>query len=207
MLNICVPVLKRYDLLRGMVKSCQGSNLRPDLYYIIDNGQNERQLLGALSDFDITVRVHTPKKPMGVAESWNWFIKNVAEERVITNDDILFAPNSLGQMVATKSSLVWASGFSCFLLRDKCVETIGLFDETISPGYAYYEDDDYLQRIDGRGTRARSTTAEDVDCGVLHLKSQTLVASTHEEILEHHRRFKIAQANYAKKWSLEEAFR
>jgi hypothetical protein len=41
----------------------------------------------------------------------------------------------------------------------------------------------------------------------VHLKSQTLLASSHDEILEHHRRFKIAQANYARKWHLEEAFK
>lgn len=207
MINVCVPVLRRYDLLRGMVQSCLAGTVRPECYYIVDNGQNGRRLMEALGDFDIVARVHTPKKPLGVAESWNWFIRHVPEERVIANDDILFGPDSLRQMVASRASLVWASGFSCFLLRDECVAKLGTFDEEISPGYGYYEDDDYLQRLDGRGTRERATTAENVDCGVRHLKSQTLVAASHQEKLEHHRRFKIAQTNYAKKWSLEEAFK
>jgi len=208
MINVCVPVLKRYDLLREMVKSCQGSNIRPDCYYIIDNGQDGKKLMAALRDFDIHARVHTPTKPLGVAESWNWFIKRVPEERVIANDDLIFAPDSLGKLVASKADLIWAagSGFSCFVLRDACIEKIGLFDEAISPGYGYYEDEDYLQRLDGRGTRSPSAVAETVECGVVHLKSQTLVAASHTELLEHHRKFKIAQANYAKKWHLEEAF-
>lgn len=209
MINICVPVLKRYDLLRELVKSCRSSNTRPSNYYIIDNGINHPALMKALGDFDITIKVHTPEKNLGVAASWNWFIKHVPEERVIVNDDIIFAPDSLDLLVGSKASLVWAKGcgFSCFVLRDVCVEKIGMFDETISPGYGYYEDEDYLQRLDGRGTRERVTTAEEIDSGVTHPKSSTLQASSHEELLEHHRKFKIAQANYAKKHGVEADFR
>lgn len=207
MINICVPVLKRYDLLRQMVASCEAGTVKPDTYYIIDNGRDNAQLMNALGDFDISAKVHTPAKPKGVAESWNWFINNVVEERIIVNDDIIMGSDAIRRMIASPASLVWASGFSCFLLRDECVAKLGLFDEGISPGYAYYEDDDYLQRLDGRGTKPRVTTAEDIDCGVVHLKSQTLVASSHHETLEHHRKFKIAQANYVKKWALEEVFK
>jgi len=208
-INICVPVLKRYDLLRELVKSCRSSNTRPDHYYIIDNGQNRPALMKALGDFDITIKVHTPTKPLGVAESWNWFLAKVPEERVIVNDDITFGPDSLDLLLASSADLVWAAGcgFSCFVLRDSCVEKLGTFDETISPGYGYYEDEDYLQRLDGRGTRAPSATSESVSAGVKHYKSATLEASRHTELLEHHRKFKIAQANYAKKWGLEEAFK
>lgn len=208
MINICVPVLKRYDLLREMVQSCRNGNVRPDVYYIIDNGCNNQKLMSALQDFDILARVHTPKKPLGVAESWNWFIEHVPEERVIVNDDIKFGPTSLERLLASRADLIWAAGcgFSCYVIRDACVEKIGLFDETISPGYGYYEDEDYLQRLDGRGTREPSAIAENVECGVLHAHSATLKASSHAEVLEHHRKFKLAQANYAKKWHLEEAF-
>ena len=209
MINICVPVLKRYDLLREMVKSCHAGNLRPTTYYIIDNGQNGPKLMAALREFDIHARVHTPKAPYGIAESWNWFIKHVPEERVIVNDDVLFGPNSLELLLASTADLVWAKGcgFSCFVIRDACVEKLGLFDETISPGYGYYEDEDYLQRLDGRGTRAPSAMSETVDADVAHLKSATLKAASHAELIEHHRRFKIAQGNYARKWALEEAFK
>lgn len=209
MINVCVPVLRRYDLLRLMIESCLTSIVKPDGYYIIDNGRDGKQLFQSLHDLDIVIKVHTPKRPLGVAESWNWFIKHVAEERIIVNDDVTFGPFSLGQLTASRADLVWARGcgFSCFVLRDSCVEKLGLFDEDISPGYAYYEDEDYLQRLDGRGTRAPSAIAEEVAAGVQHNKSATLQAATHEQILEHHRRFKLAQANYAKKWALEEAFK
>jgi hypothetical protein len=157
------------------------------------------------------VAVHTPPRPLGVAESWNWFIANTLEDRIIVNDDILFSPESLAKLSASSADIAFAKdcGFSCFLIRDSCVAKIaakhgdgGLFDETISPGYAYYEDEDYLQRLDGRGTRERSAVMEDVDCGVVHRKSSTLQSASYEEVMEHHRRFRIAQRNYMKKWGL-----
>lgn len=206
MISICVPVLKRYDLLREMVRSCLASNMRPDGYYVIDNGQNGHKLMQALEEFDIDAKVHTPRdKPYGVAESWNWFINNVPEERIITNDDIIFGPNSIELLLASKAELVWAEGcgFSCFVLRDSCVEKLGTFDESISPGYGYYEDEDYLQRLDGRGSRPPSAVAENVSCGVVHDKSATLRAASHEELLDHDRKFKLARANYIRKWPEE----
>lgn len=203
MLNVCVPVLRRYDMLKELIDSLSQSTIRPDALYIIDNGRKSERLRSVLGETSLTTVTHTPAKPMGVAESWNWFIMNVDEERVIANDDILFAPDSLQKMVECPTDLVWGSGFSCFLIRDACIAKLGFFDEEISPGYGYYEDDDYLQRLDGRGTKPRNATAENVECGIVHRRSSTLQAASHEEILEHHRRFKIAQANYMKKWGLK----
>jgi hypothetical protein len=177
--------------------SLQQSTLKVGAVYIINNGG----LPIYLEQTPFPVLIHT-SAPMGVAESWNWFINNVPEERVITNDDIEFLPDSLEKLVASKADLVWGKGFSCFVIRDSCVRKIGLFDEAISPGYGYYEDEDYLQRLDGRGTRERSASAENVDAGLRHEHSATLKAASHAEILEHHRRFKIAQENYAKKWGV-----
>lgn len=211
MLNVCVPVLKRYDLLREMFFSLEKSTVAPDRVYIIDNGQDARRLKVVVDSVDLHTDIFTPDAPMGIAESWNWFIQHVDEERLIVNDDILFSPLSIAEMLSQGrgADLVWASdmrgtsiGFSCFLLRDSCVEKIGYFDESISPGYGYYEDDDYLQRLDGRGTREPSARAVVAQCRVLHVKSATLKKYTNEEMAEHHRKFKLAQANYAKKWNV-----
>lgn len=208
MIHICVPVLKRYDLLREMIKSCMASNRRPDAYYIIDNGQNGHKLMSAIHDLDIYAKIHTPKiRPYGIAESWNWFIKHVPEERIITNDDIIFGPNSIELLLASTTELVRSEfGFACFVIRNSCVEKLGYFDEAISPGYGYYEDEDYLQRLDGRGTREPSARSEEVQCGAHHHHSATIQAMSHPELLEHHRKFLIAQRNYAEKWGLQEAF-
>lgn len=209
MIHVCVPVLKRYDLIKDLVLSLVPSTM-PLTLHILDNGLRGDRLSYALSlmklpfSYDVT----TPNEPLGVAASWNSFIETTPEERVIANDDIVFAPNSLAKLTAVDADIAWAKecGFSCFLLRDSCVRQVGLFDVTISPGYGYYEDDDYLQRIDGRGTRPSTIKTADVDCGVRHVKSATLKANTPAEMEEHHRRFKIAQGNYVKKWGLEDAF-
>ncbi len=220
MINICVPVLKRYDLLRKMVQSAQAGNVKPDAYYIINNGGNHQRLIEALGDFDISAKIHSPKAPLGIAASWNFFIARAPEDRIIVNDDIEFAPNSIELLLNSKADIAWAAGveitgearrrasvgFSCFLIRDSCVSKLGLFDEEISPGYGYYEDDDYLQRLDGRGTREPSAISETVECGVTHHRSSTLEVASHRELMDHNRKFKIAQMNYARKWGIEEAF-
>lgn len=208
MINICVPVLKRYDLLRKLVVSLSASSVPVGMIHILDNGRRGNRLHKAMETMGIPFTIIEPPTPLGVADSWNLFITTVPEERIIVNDDITFAPDSIAKLIASNADIIWAKdcGFSCFVLRDRCVEKIGLFDPEISPGYAYYEDDDYLQRLDGRGTRAPSAVAANVDCGVQHFKSATLKTNTPAEMAEHHRKFKIAQGNYIRKWGLEEEF-
>lgn len=207
--NVCVPVLRRYDLLQTLLLSLQESTIKPHCVHIINNGQDGARLRAALASTSLATDIYTPNTPMGVAESWNWFINNVSEERIISNDDITFAPDSIARLIAPGADLIWAEGcgFSCYVIRDSCVAKLGLFDEEISPGYGYYEDEDYLQRLDGRGTREPSAWAVNVPSGVRHEHSATLKAASHADTLEHHRKFKIAQANYIKKWSLEGVFK
>lgn len=206
-ITVCVPVLKRYDLLRELLLSLRESTLMPEAVYVIDNGNDSHKLGEVLTSSPVPVFVESPGINLGVAASWNRFILETEDDRVIANDDVTFAPDSLALLTASQADLVWGSGFSCFIIRDACVEKLGLFDEAISPGYGYYEDDDYLQRLDGRGTKPRNATAENVDCGIKHTASATLKIASHEETLEHHRKFKIAQANYIRKWGLEGSFK
>lgn len=197
--NVCIPVLNRYDMLRKALESLQRSTITPEKIAIIDNGQDAEALRDAvLGMFSTSILdVYTPKEPMGCAESWNWFTRNVSEERVIANDDIEFAPQSLEKLVEAKEGFVMAAeaGYSCFLLRDSMVEAIGYFDETISPGYAYYEDEDHACRM----IQAKIPYTA-VETGVIHHHSMTLKAGSHDDVLDHHRKFRIAQKNFVKKW-------
>jgi hypothetical protein len=195
MIHVCVPVLNRYDLLRDLLASCQHA----DMVYIINNGRDIQRLNKALSACP-THRfwVHLPTKPLGLAESWNWFLEHVPEERVIVNDDIVFGPSSLQALVETPGDFVCHEGmpaFSCFVLRDSCIEKVGLFDEMISPGYAYFEDLDYSQRMERDGA-----VHTKIDCGVRHIGSQTTAKYTSQQWQMHHQRFVRAQENYIKKW-------
>lgn len=198
MISVCCPVLKRYDLLRGMLLSLCESELEPNAAYVLDNGRNEAAVNLATNCCPFPVIVWTPAKAMGVAESWNWFIKNVPEERLIVNDDVLFAPQSLEDIIETPGDFVsplLGQAYSCFLLRNSCVSKIGKFDETISPGYAYFEDCDYSERMVEAGFRITH-----LECGVTHLGSQTLAVRSSDEMQEHHRKFMIAQENFVRKW-------
>lgn len=191
-----------------MLVSLGRGSVVPNVVQVLDNGNDAGRLGRALAGVGLPeVRVFTPAERMGVAAAWNWFIDNAPEERVIANDDVTFAYDSLAKLLASDADIVWAeAGFSCFVLRDACIAKLGRFDETLSPGYGYYEDCDYLQRLDGKGTRAPSARAETVKAGIRHFHSGTLKAASHAEIIEHHRKFKIAQANYARKWGLEREF-
>jgi len=194
MINVCVPVLKRYDLLRDLVASLPSGVM----LHIINNGRDAARLSAALAGRE--AHVLTPPDPMGVAESWNWFLANVPEERVIVNDDVTFAPDSLAKLLAPKTDMTFAQGigFSCFVIRNRAVKRIGVFDESISPGYAYYEDDDYMARMRRGGVSATDV----VDSGIVHLRSSTLEKNTEAEMQEHHRRFHIARANFVEKWGM-----
>lgn len=192
--SVCVPVLKRYDLLRGMLLSLEKSAIKVDVAYVLDNGRNQETLNRALDGIKLEIWTHAPEKPMGVAESWNWFLRDVPEERIIANDDVLFAPETVGLLLARTEPLVLGCGFSCFVLRDACVDKVGYFDEEISPGYAYYEDEDYMTRV-----LQLKVPVAGIECGVEHLRSSTLVASTPAELEQHHRKFRRAMENYRRK--------
>src|SRR5262245_56977582 len=206
--SVCIPVLRRYDLLRELLWSLHVSTIKPIGIYIINNGRDQGRLHKALLSANAPVFVETPAENLGVAASWNKFILDTEDDRVIVNDDVTFAPDSLELLTASTADLVWAAGFgfSCFVIRDSCIEKLGLFDDTISPGYGYYEDEDYLQRLDGRGTLPPNAIAENVECHIKHTHSATLKAASHTELLEHHRKFKIAQSNYARKCKIEDQF-
>lgn len=131
MINLCIPVLTRYDLLRALLCSLDASTV-PARVHIIDNGRNERRLTAAISDAYGAYDVFTPVTPMSIIEGWNWFIENVEEERVIVENDILFSPDSIAQLTAGPGDLVSAEGLfplSCFIIRDGCIRKTGLLDE------------------------------------------------------------------------------
>lgn len=194
--HICVPVLNRYDLLRELLTSLRESTVQP-FVHIIDNGRNSPALVGAFEGYAGQTDIFIPDVPMGVAESWNWFIDNIPEERLITNDDITFASDSIEKMLAETLPFVSCTfGFSCFLLRDACIEVVGRFDETISPGYAYFEDMDYLRRMKLAGVQDAV-----VQCGVRHHQSATPQKYSALEQKLHHQRFQTAEQNYTRKWA------
>lgn len=198
--NVCVPVLRRYDKLTQLLASLRDSTVIPDCVYVIDNGRNSSLIDAAFTGCSLPFVVYTPDTPLGVAESWNWFLRHVPEERIICNDDIQFSPDSIQTIVDTPGDLVFMNncGFSCLLVRDRCVELVGEFDETISPGYAYYEDVDYAYRM----IKVAELRFLRIDAGIIHDNSSTWQAGSDGEIKEHWRKFFVAKSNFEKKWGV-----
>jgi hypothetical protein len=194
--HLCIPVLKRYDLLHTLIASLDNSTVQP-LFYIVDNGRDAERLHASMSGRSYVV--HRPDEPLGLASAWNWFIENTPEERLLANDDVTFVADSIERMIDLEgdfvSALPGSNAFSCFLLRDSCVEKVGLFDETISPGYAYYEDCDYVNRMILKGIPITGML-----CGVEHAGSQTTAQYSPQEWSSHHEKFLTAQNNFVKKW-------
>lgn len=195
-MHVCVPVMKRYDLLEKLIYSLNESEQPPAHVWIIDNGRDAGRTKRATRDCVAPLEVYRPNAQIGLAAAWNWFIENTPGERLITNDDIIFAPYSLEQIFASQADFVSCGfGFSCFMIRDACVKRVGFFDETISPGYAYFEDMDYYRRM----------RLEDIDdaivmCDVIHAHSATPQRYSESEWHAHHKKFLRAQMNYEAKW-------
>jgi GT2 family glycosyltransferase len=218
---VCVTVLNRYDLLRDLLISLGSSSIRP-VVYIIDNGSNEKLLkkivlecskpnhtISAISSGDLLIMTESPNPSYGLAESWNRFIqatrKDGFNERIISNDDVKFDSDSLRLMTEEKGDIVFPAGvgFSCFLIRNSCVDKVGLFDESLSPGFAYFEDCDYMFRIDEHNkNNSNPVVVCDVhNVGIDHLKCGTQkVQRTPDEILGFRRRYYTAQENFLAKW-------
>jgi len=98
--------------------------------------------------------------------------------------------------VITCSNGLTTNAFSLFVISNFIIDKVGLFDETISPNYAYYEDNDYYRRMQLLGYNLNKVKA----CNVGHYSSATLKSYNSQQTREHHMRFNIATENYVKKW-------
>lgn len=211
-IHICVPTLNRYDMLGKLINSLRKGACKPTDIWIIDNGGDYfPQEAGDFREWDDPVvpqiRLHywrSVEGNIGVARAWNWFIANTSDVRIICNDDIQFDYNALQNMIQawqsnaimSPDSIIGSNSFSCFMLPDKIVNTIGYFDEKISPNYAYFEDNDYFRRLKLAGFDLLPAQAVLIE----HAQSSTLQAMSLQEQLLHHERFRLAEANYKEKW-------
>lgn len=207
-ITLCIPTLNRYDLLSTLILSAEAGTLKPDLYFIVDNGGKLSS--SHLPEIDNKLQIYKPKENLGVAGSWNYLIKHSEDFRIISNDDITFDKNTIEVMYSNfdATKLIYPSFasnqniYSCFSISTDAYNTLGEFDESISPNYGYFEDNDYDLRLktllDTVGNRRVDYLA--VPCGYTHYGSATLKAYSKQERDLHHKKFKIAQDNFQKKW-------
>jgi GT2 family glycosyltransferase len=195
MITLCVPTLSQYENLNKCIESAFSGNIPVDKVLIIDNG-------GRYYHNDPRVTILKQSFNLGVAASWNLLVNKSEEHRIISNDDVIFMSDTIQKMVEALeqgNEFVWAirgiNGFSCFAIKNSLYETVGPFDEEISPRYAYFEDNDYHYRMKLEGKDAFDSGAE-----AIHIGSATLKAMDSEQTQQHRIKFETAQQNYIKKW-------
>lgn len=202
-INICIPTLNRYDLLERLIDSLLKSTIQITKIFIVDNGtkldldyfNNKYPNLLIIMNFGYN---------LGIAASWNWFGKYVNEYRIVCNDDIVFHPNAVKELIksSTPDRVPFPTGipdmnaFSCFLWNDDIIEKVGYFDEQISPNYGYFEDNDYNHRMNLVGITILPVPEATVD----HDNSSTIKLYSKREKDEHDIKFRRARRNYLKKW-------
>lgn len=200
--HLGVTTFNRQDLLPGLFHSLLHSTLRPASITVIDHGYDNDKIYSAIPQYyPIRVDVVTLDNPGG-AVAGNWFLQHLPEERIGCSDDVKFWPDTLEKMVNTPGDIIFTDGnssFSLALIRDSCVKKVGLFDESISPGYLYFEDWDYINRLE----EANAVVAY-APTGYDHVGQATLARYTPEQLKEHNRKFLVAQWNYVRKWGFKD---
>lgn len=207
MINLCIPVLNRYDTLEKLIISATNkiNSIRPNEIYVYDNGGKIHSELSK-EILEKIFSIYAPSENKGVAKAWNWFIRNVPEIRLICNDDIEFYPDTLKELMnnysethLTTPNLFKSNAFSCFTISNKIVDRVGYFDENISPNYGYFEDNDYSHRMSKFDIGLNIVESAKIN----HIGSATLKNYSPIEKNEHHKKFKLAKANYIRKWGGE----
>lgn len=207
-MNLCIPTLNRYDKLEECVRSALWGKTPPEKIYIIDNGGelNLSEFCDKFPEDEDKLIFWVSSENLGVSKSWNKFLTEVEYPMIISNDDIVFGRYDISNFIKAyntytehvlfhSDSIPQVNMFSCFIVRKRLVNTIGLFDEHFYP--AYYEDNDYRYRIKLAGF---DEMIMKVSTEMRHSNSSTLANYTNEEMQNHHRTFTANRDYYIRKW-------
>lgn len=211
MTYICVPTITQYDALDKLISSVP----EEVSVIIIDNGGNYKNYpvmdISEVDDGDPNtknfyetnrVSVFNPQTNIGVAGSWNWFLRNTPPNDdkywLIANDDVTLQANTMNVIYNSAPSnpmmLDGEGTWSFFSLHYDTVEKVGYFDENFFP--AYFEDNDYDHRM---GLENLSPTYNP-EFKYDHEGSATLKAMDPERKKKHHIEFRTNRAYFNKKW-------
>ena len=218
MIPICIPTLNRgRDRLANLVETAlrEDNEMLPTKLVIMDNGKQFPNAINVAECednddtikqiFDTTDRIITvtTKTNLGVAASWNWFLKNVPMPEgflIISNDDIIFDKTTLRsfyeemQKIDTHFVIGCTGEFAIFSISEEVFKATGGFDENFYP--AYFEDNDFHYRM--RLVGYDFVHAPYITYG--HENSSTLAAYTPEQHSAHHLNFRKNRSYYANKW-------
>lgn len=167
----------------------------PTRVIVCDMGRRPVDLAGAMYPLPYELSGYAGRC---LAASWNWFIANTDEDRILVCEDFVLGPYAIGQLVMTPGPFVGTLRadycYGCFVIRRECVERVGPFDEALSPNYVYFEDCDHRHRMKLAGLPVA------IAGDVTHVGQGTLAAYSLDELAAHHKKFLLAQNNYVDKW-------
>ena len=159
---IGIPTINRADLLEESI--CDLRTNCPDVEVIVvDNGK--QGLRGMLERSGLRFQLIENETNQGVAGSWNQ-IARIAFGAAsnyswvwMLNDDVVAGKSQgdIDSLCAESSTgpetppVITAEGWCSFLLPAAVWAAVGEFDEAFFP--AYYEDDDYMERMRAQGLR------------------------------------------------------
>lgn len=158
---IGIPIVNGVHWLERLIKSI---DYPVDNVFIINNNGKDHitEELNELNNIEnqFIKKLHITHFPtnIGVAAAWNLIIKSYLMEPywVIANHDIAFTPGLLEEIAQTAvnkditmihphAANFNLGSYDLFVITEKGVRTIGLFDENLYP--AYGEDCDFIMRI------------------------------------------------------------
>ena len=202
MINLCIPTLNSFNTLEEAIHAALAGSLVPDRILVIDNSGG---MCPIKSDDKVTV--YTPDHNLGVAASWNYFMKMYPQDtNIIINDDIIVRQDSIKNFIDGLSTvehdglyyaMKGANSFSFFYIPFHIYNEVGAFDEEFYP--AYFEDNDYHYRLKLAGYDIYSLP----DVTVFHVGSSTARNYTPEQQERHHKAFRRNREYYISKWGGE----
>lgn len=196
-ITLAIPTLSQFDRAAQCVASALAGMAPPDRVIVVDNsGDQCPPIAGA--------EIVIGRQPQSVARAWNDAAALAGGDwLIISNDDLLFAPTAIAELIAVAKanpragivSPIEGQRFACFLLRWEAYQAIGPFDEQFSP--AYFEDNDYHYRL----LLAGWDSPVALSAVVAHAGSATMRALPIEERAErHHDLFRSCRRKFIRKW-------
>ena len=187
-----LPILNKPELMQRMLESVDHDVQR---LYIIDNGGVvSPDMVRSFRANDI--HIANPGYNMGVGPAWNAIIKaNIqAPWWFISSNDMRFERGCLARLVDDMEAHAgsphlarivighdkpWGHHFGAFALNAECVDRIGWFDENIQP--IYYEDTDYIARMNIALTYDNGFTLSDIESQSTHSSQESWKNNVHHK--------------------------
>lgn len=195
-----IPVYRRYDLFERLLQTLGASSLRPDKVVVVDNGNNHATAWTAINSWTTAEHPYTLLSPgynTGCSGAWNLILDNTepGDLVIISNDDMVLAPESIQIVVdaASQADLVQGFGFSLFSVSRQLVDDVGFFDENFHP--IYFEDLDFHHRVRLAGRRHTH-----VDAHAQHAHSATMSTLNPAERKAFGLRQSVLKSYYSRKW-------